>query len=168
MVDRSKRRAFLRGHFQDTQSIRPPGAIEWHNFVDQCDRCDACATACPEGIIAFDGEGFPVVEPQAGSCTFCGACTEACPTDALQPEQPWPWKALVSEACLSMGGIQCRACEDHCDQRAIRFRPALGGKTIPQIDMDNCTGCAGCVAPCPVGAISLARAPHNAKETVTC
>ncbi len=168
MIDRSARRAFLRGRFQDTHAIRPPGAAPWQSFLEACTRCTDCATACPEQIIAFDADGLPVVDPQAGACTFCGACTEACPTEALTAGRPWPWTAKVADTCLSMNGVQCRACEDHCDDRAIRFRLALAGKATPEIDLEACTGCGACVDPCPVNAIALTRAPHTIQETAKC
>ncbi|WP_371227304.1 ferredoxin-type protein NapF [Roseovarius sp. 2305UL8-3] len=168
MVERSTRRAFLRGRFQDTNEIRPPGAAPWQSFLDTCTRCSDCANACPEQIITLDTDGLPVVDPRLGACTFCGACTEACPTKALTAGQPWLWHAAIASTCLSMNGVQCRACEDYCDDRAIRFRLALAGKASPEIDLEACTGCGACVAPCPVNAVTLARAPQPIKETATC
>ena len=164
----SARRAFLRGKFRKNDPVRPFGAAGWQEFCDVCDRCDACAEACPDGIIAFDEDGFPVLDAQAGACTFCGDCTNACPTDALDVSRPWPWMASVGTTCLSTNGVQCRICEDQCDARAIRFRLALGGRSTPQIDMEACTGCAECVAPCPAGAISLTRAPRKEETMTTC
>lgn len=132
-------------------------------FEELCTQCGACAFACPEGIVMRDGEGFPVLDMSAGSCTFCGACTEACEAGALVAGAAFPWRAEVSEACLSLGGTPCRACEDRCDTDAIRFRPLLGGRSQPIFAADACTGCGACIAPCPAGAIALVplSSPHT-------
>ena len=82
-----------------------------------------------------------------------------------------PWKAAVSEACLAQSGVQCRACEDFCEPRALRFRLALGGRATPQIDLETCTGCGACVEPCPSGAISLFQPPPQTQpqtESLSC
>jgi len=103
--------------------------------------------------------GYPeIVFSQAG-CTFCGACAEACGEGCFHAERddrvPWSYVASVGEDCLEHRGISCRACESWCEERAIRFRPALGGRTDIRIETTSCTGCGACVAPCPQNAISI-------------
>ncbi len=137
-------------------AIRPPGAGLEREFRTLCTTCGDCGTACPEEIIRRDTAGFPVVDSRRGACTFCLACTEACHAGALSGTAPWLWRAEAGERCLAHRGVECRACEDHCDARAIRFRPMLGGRSEPVFLTDDCTGCGGCVAPCPAGAIRLA------------
>lgn len=153
----ASRRGFLRGRFRETALPRPPGAGAEFKFQDICDQCGACARACPERIVRRDGDGFPILDFTRGACTFCGDCTAACETGALSGDAAWPWKARISAGCLSLRAVQCRACQDHCDEGAIRFRLIPGGKAEPETDAGKCTGCGGCIAPCPVGAISIER-----------
>ncbi|MEZ5684652.1 MAG: ferredoxin-type protein NapF [Paracoccaceae bacterium] len=150
-----ERRALLRGRFDLPRYPRPIGALAPMAFEEACTQCGDCARACPEGILLRDAEGFPVLDIREGACTFCAACTAACETGALLADQPFPWRAAADERCLSVNGIQCRACEDHCDAQAIRFRLLQGGRSEPRFDTAACTGCGACAAPCPAGAISL-------------
>ena len=101
---------------------RPLGSVAEAQFTEICTSCGDCALACPEAIIARDGAGYPVLDLTSGACTFCGACTEACETGALIAGQAWTWRARADDSCMSRRGIACRACEDHCDAQAIRFR----------------------------------------------
>jgi ferredoxin-type protein NapF len=134
---------------------RPLGAVAELRFSELCTSCGDCARACPEAIIARDGAGFPVLDSNAGACTFCGACTDACETGALMADQAWTWRAGAGDACLSLQGISCRTCEDHCDAQAIRFRLVTGGRAEPRIDTALCIGCGACIGSCPAGAITL-------------
>ena len=141
--------------------LRPPWALAEADFINRCTRCTACISACPEGIIISGDGGFAAIDFSRGGCTFCGRCVEACGPGALlrQPEQP-PWQQLaqINERCLAANGVMCRSCEDSCEPRALRFRPQLGGPSLPLINNASCTGCGGCVAPCPVSAIRIATA----------
>ncbi|MFY0661192.1 MAG: ferredoxin-type protein NapF [Shimia sp.] len=170
-----ERRAFLRGRFQDEETLRPPGALELASFLETCTRCGDCAAECPQAIITADDDGFPKVDISSRGCTFCGACAEACSPEAIQPTHEWIYRAVVSDRCLSMQGVTCRACEDHCDESAIRFRLMTGGLSAPQIDPETCSGCGACVAPCPSNAITVERpalqqtaSPSTASETNVC
>ncbi|MDO5612177.1 MAG: ferredoxin-type protein NapF [Paracoccus sp. (in: a-proteobacteria)] len=164
----SARRNFLRGRFQrlDDDAMRPPWAVA--GMADLCSGCGDCARACPQAIIVPDDDRRPVVDFRRDACTFCRACADACETGALDPEQPldWPWRATVSDACLSAQGVYCRACEDSCDPLAIRFRLQTGGRSFPVIDFGQCTGCGACSSICPSLAISFIRHQPE-KDTVS-
>lgn len=67
----------------------------------------------------------------------------------------------VADHCLSLAGIACRACEDGCTVRAIRFRPRLGGGDQLIVDGAACTGCGECLPICPVKALSLRGTPSH-------
>jgi ferredoxin-type protein NapF len=158
VVDLS-RRGFLRGRVRPKAEIRPPWALPESAFVDRCTRCNDCLKACPQGILVPGDSGYPTVEFSRGECIFCADCVTACQPRALlrasEDAAPWPYKALVSEACLPKKGVECRVCGDFCDVRAIRFTPRIGGNPLPDIDPETCTGCGACVAPCPATALSI-------------
>ncbi|MBN7784216.1 ferredoxin-type protein NapF [Ponticoccus gilvus] len=162
MTSKLSRRSVLRGRLSrtDPERLRPPGAQG--DFARLCTGCGDCARACPEGIVIRHSSGEPVLDFTKGACTFCNACAEACETGALipAPASDWPWRAVITDSCLSLNGIACRACEDACDARAIRFRLMTAGRAAPVLDADQCTGCGECAFTCPAGAVSFeARTP---------
>ncbi len=135
--------------------MRPPGAVAMSDYVDRCTRCGDCAATCPQAIITSDEDGFPKVDVSARACTFCGACSDACKVGAIVAADSWDWRVDVDDKCLSVQGVSCRACEDHCDAQAIQFQLMTGGRAQPMISFDTCTGCGACVAPCPANALSM-------------
>ncbi|MFB2532986.1 ferredoxin-type protein NapF [Paracoccus sp. p3-h83] len=157
--DARSRRNFLRGRFRrlDSDAMRPPQAVP--GMEDICTGCADCARACPQGIIVIGTDRRPLVDLRRGECTFCGDCARACRSGALDPEGPlnWPWRAQISDRCISVQGTTCRACDDSCDARAIRFRLMTGGRSIPIVDFCQCTGCGACATVCPTAAIGFGR-----------
>lgn len=79
-----------------------------------------------------------------------------------QTETPQDRVARIAENCVETKGVVCRRCGDACDDAAIRFRPAPGGRASVHLNADACTGCGECVGVCPVGAISLVSADRAA------
>ena len=148
------RRAFLRGSINGHDFV---ARVPWANtaFFDDCRRCDDCITACDESVLAVGDGGYPTVDFSQGGCTFCGSCVDACTYHVLdrQQEKPWRLYAAIGEGCLSAQGVTCRACGEICEQDAIRFRLAVGGRALPSIDSSVCNGCGSCVATCPTHVI---------------
>lgn len=176
MID-PRRRLFLRGRVaqaatpQQPAVQRPPWALAEDAFTACCTRCHDCVRACPRQVIAVGDGGFPHMHFAQQGCDLCSgqstpACAAACQPQAIQPRAPsapWPgWRLHVSPHCLAQRQVECRACADACDARAIRFRPALGGIAQMQIDAHACTACGECVGVCPVGAVSMAAAAAQA------
>ncbi|MDO5289647.1 MAG: ferredoxin-type protein NapF [Pseudomonadota bacterium] len=175
MID-PRRRLFLRGRVAQAAAPqapaaaqRPPWALAEDAFTACCTRCHACVPACPRQVIAVGDGGFPVMDFARQGCDLCAgqpACAAACEPGALQgalPDgdghAPWPgWHLHVSAHCLAQRRVECRACADVCEPRAIRFRPAPGGIAQMHIDTAACTGCGECVGVCPVGAAGMTKA----------
>jgi ferredoxin-type protein NapF len=129
-------------------------------FLRRCTRCDDCVTVCPETVIHRGSGGYPEVSFERGPCTFCGDCAAACKAGAFREDGrlgvgAFAHRAAVGKRCLASNGVVCRACGDHCEAGAIRFRLALGGRSHPAIDAARCIGCGACVAVCPVQAVTL-------------
>ncbi len=64
-----------------------------------------------------------------------------------------PTSYEIADSCLTKSATDCRLCDDVCEPRALRFRPAMGGIYVPSIDAEQCTACGECVPMCPVNAI---------------
>lgn len=156
------RRLFLRGKFTSATAPaapRPPWAlVDQHRFVNTCTRCLDCIAICPTAIIQVGDGGYPEVSFQANGCDVCGQCADVCKPQALKrtPDaDAWHWRAHISPACLAQKHVECRVCGEHCDARAIRFKPQLGGVAAPEVQHDRCTGCGHCVSKCPTQAIAM-------------
>lgn len=153
------RRQFFRGFAAKRgDPIRPPWALPELNFIDTCSRCSECVTICPERIIQKGSGGFPEINFDDGGCSFCGKCVDVCKDGALVKEEegrPWGVVARVSDACISLHGVTCRACGDSCDEQAILFKIESRGVSRPIIDNSKCTGCGYCLKPCPVDALKF-------------
>jgi ferredoxin-type protein NapF len=160
-IDRS-RRAFLFGVESRPQvdtAFRLPWALR-EVFAELCTGCGDCVGACPEGIVALDEKNRAIVDFQrgAGLCSFCGACADVCHEPifaARATTAPWTLKVTIGDDCLTREGVMCQTCKDACGDGAIRFVYAAGRIAEPQVDLERCTGCGACVAPCPASAIVI-------------
>lgn len=163
------RRHFLRGNFlnalkseqvkqQGVQVIRPPWADLTH-FLHKCTGCDRCITACPMDILTKGAGGYPEIDFTQGKheCTFCQACVESCPEDVFRPisEPAWQHKVTIKTDCLANNGIECRACQDSCESRAIQFKREVGQIPTPILDSTLCNGCGACLNVCPSQSMTI-------------
>ena len=150
------RRQFLRGREGAVAPLRPPHALAEDAFVECCTRCDACAEACPTGIIRRGDGGFPEIDFARGICTFCNDCVRACKPAALAAQgAAWTLRVEIGDSCIAQANVVCRSCGDSCDVSAIRFPPLRGAAALPVVNETNCTGCGACFSACPVSAITL-------------
>ena len=153
------RRRFLRAEFgRGALPLYPPWAGRRQEFERRCTQCRDCINLCPENILRIAESGFPVVDFNAGECTFCGECAAGCRELALDPglnRTAWTYRARVGENCLARRHVLCDSCRDGCPESAISMRPAVGGPATPSIDEHRCSGCGACVRSCPAGAIQM-------------
>jgi len=163
----NSRRNFLRGNVTDrVETIRPPWSVAESDFLEKCTRCNDCISACPENIISLDADGYPFLDFSHTGCNFCAECLESCGTGAIQGlrsdiDQAWNHDMRISASCLSVNGVVCRACGDHCETSAIRFTLLTKGRSLPKIAADACTACGACIAVCPADAISIHQSVHQ-------
>jgi len=151
-MDPSRRRFFSAGY--SVPGKRPPWALGEDTFTSLCNRCDACVRACPQRVLSRGAGGFPTVDFSRAGCTLCGACVEACERGALaRAGEPFPWRARITQRCVSLRGVECRICAENCEAGAIRIRLRPGEGARPELDPELCNGCGQCIAPCPVAAI---------------
>ena len=66
--------------------------------------------------------------------------------------------ARLGAGCVEPAGVTCRRCGEACEVDAITFSPVGGGRNVPFLTADRCTGCGACAEVCPVSAITLADA----------
>jgi ferredoxin-type protein NapF len=157
MMNSINRRQFLRGATKNL-SLRPPWALAEADFIQACNRCDACILACESQILLRGDGGFPQTDFRRGECTFCAACVHSCAQNAFgdctTASNAWPYRVIISATCLAHKGVECRICGEVCETAAIRFQ--LTAKTVaqPVLNPDDCTLCGACIHACPVNAVS--------------
>ena len=108
---------------------------------------------------------MPVINFDKGECLFCGDCLEACVPKALlkiDDQSPWMLKAIIDPSkCLAFKSVECRACEDPCESRAIKFITKAGCVSKPVFNLSDCNGCGACFSVCPSTAINLKPRNHS-------
>lgn len=165
------RRAFFTGAAGRVTPVRPPFSRDEIEFFDACTACGECIEKCPTDILVAGYMDRPQVDFSNGYCTFCGDCATACEANAIAITDenrlsPWSLQVRLTDTCLENRGVACRACEYECGESAIRFRPALGGRTEVRIDETRCTGCGECLGTCPEDALVIEKSSsHSAAGT---
>ncbi|MDR1873748.1 MAG: 4Fe-4S dicluster domain-containing protein [Synergistaceae bacterium] len=141
--------------------ILPPGARNVDHFLARCIRCQACAAACPTGIIRTDRIFLPELDYTQGYCQYnCTECLHVCPAHALLPFRDIEEKRRTRIALSSLDRAtcvvitrreSCGACAEVCPTHALRMEPLSEGEslTAPVFDAAYCIGCGGCLNVCP-------------------
>lgn len=144
--------------------IRPPGAIEESKFLDTCEKCGKCVSACTQGSIKFSGfeggllAGFPVVIPSEKPCFACDdlSCMKSCPTSALlfTPKADIRMgMAIVNiDKCITYQDKSCDICVKYCPfpNEAI----FINTENHPEVT-SKCIGCGLCEFNCDYRAIKI-------------
>jgi ferredoxin-type protein NapF len=162
---------FLRGDLGAKRTpIRPPWALPEADFIAACTRCGACVPVCPEHVIVIGSGAYPQLDFRHEGCSFCADCVGACTTGALcrgtDSQAPWANKAELTPGCLTLAGIVCRSCGEHCDVGAIHFHLPRSGVAYPRIDAAACNGCGACIGVCPAQALTL-RVIQRTQESLS-
>jgi len=153
--------------------LRMPGAQDESAFIAKCNRCEACARACPPGCLKPMGldTGLqklwtPRFVPREAGCVFdqCGqACQGVCPTRAIQKVDAAHvriGRARVNKrTCLAWRGNPCLVCYERC-----RFNAIALDRERPEVKADRCTGCGACEETCPTAKASIRVMPIVARK----
>ena len=147
--------------------LRPAGSQGQQHFEKHCTACQLCVSACPNQVLRPASDLPHLMQPEMsyekGYCRpECNACSQVCPSDAIRPIEAGQklnmsiGKASVNLAlCLSATGeASCGNCARHCPVGAILMVTGEGGRKIPTLVENECTGCGACEFLCPTRPIS--------------
>jgi ferredoxin-type protein NapG len=169
------------------ERLRPPGAIDEHEFLSACIKCGQCLQVCPVQAIRLGdlsegyGLGAPYIVAREQACDFsCDAvqCVLACPTGALSHDLSKKEEARMGvarltnpDACLARQGAGFRgAARGTAFAGRHRYMEVDRWKPIRIADHPyDLALCDLCVRECPIeGAISLeplGTAPNDKRRT---
>lgn len=127
---------------------RPPFAAKEHLFLNACNGCGDCVSACPNSILQIS-EGKVMLDLGYSTCSFCGRCADACTQQALHRafRADTELRPTFLSSCIQHSHQSCECCQQACPKQAIS--PDL------QVDPLRCNGCGECQLSCFVSAIRL-------------
>jgi MauM/NapG family ferredoxin protein len=140
--------------------LRPPGAVEEHEFLARCIRCQRCAEACETDAILLAPRAAgrtahtPYIVAETSACDLCLACGKACPTGALtllekMADARMGTAVVDKRLCVSHNGTGvCGACFTICPLKGKAI--TQGKHNAPEVHDELCVGCGLCEEACIV------------------
>ena len=72
--------------WENSPEFRDQGLVQGQSLLlvdlDRCTRCGLCFVRCPDGAIALDEEGYPVIDYD--HCKGCMICRQICPIHGIE------------------------------------------------------------------------------------
>jgi ferredoxin len=159
--------------------ILPPGSGDIERYLSLCVGCQACAAACPVGIVKAKNSPRPELDYSGDFCQYnCTECGRVCPTGAirrLETEEKRRTRVALSslalERCVVVTKEQaCGACAEVCPTRSLRMagyaESAVPGLTKPVFDETYCIGCGACLVACPAEPVAFSVSAVS-RQTLT-
>jgi ferredoxin-type protein NapG len=161
----------------DERRLRPPGAVDEHEFLGLCIKCGQCLQVCPYHSIELadwgkgHGMGTPYIDATVRGCWACKGvpCVLACPTGALahdceKPEDIHMGIAVLESPNTCIAIIRTPLPKGFSN-KMTKFTATVNNVTQNELDIleklesfegKQCTLCADmCPIPNPMSAIAM-------------